>query len=72
MLTDEVRDKLVRQVLVTLDECYREEIERWRGIADRLKAAIEVHQVGSLDLVKDNPAVRLSEADYELWEVLED
>ena len=72
MLTDEVRDKLVRQVLVTLDECYREEIERWRNIADRLRLAVEAHQQASFDLVKDNPAVRLSEADYELWEVLED
>ncbi len=65
MLTDEVRDKLVRQVLVTLDECYREEIER-------LRLAIRVHQEHSLELIQNNPAVRLSEADYELWEVLGD
>lgn len=72
MLTDEVRDKLVRQILVALDECYREEIERWRGIAEKLRTVIEVHQQSSFDLIKDNPAVRMSEADYELWEVLQD
>jgi hypothetical protein len=46
-------------------ECCDEEIER-------LWSAIEAHQQRSLQMVKDDPKIRLSAADYELWEVLGD
>jgi hypothetical protein len=68
MLTDERKAKAQRilaRLLEALDESYRDEIER-------LRLAIRVHQEHSLELIQNNPAVRLSEADYELWEVLGD
>lgn len=37
---------------------------------ERLIKAIEQHMEQSLQMVKDDPRVRLSEADYQLWEVL--
>jgi hypothetical protein len=37
---------------------------------ERLRLAIEMHQRHSLQMVKDDPKIRLSAADYELWEVL--
>ena len=57
------RKELIDKLLEALDEAYREEIERLRG-------AIETHMAASLELVKDDPRVRLSEADYQLWEML--
>ena len=72
MLTDERKRQIIAPLLAALDEAYRDEIERLRCINDRLKAAIEVHQEHSLELIQNNLAVRLSEADYELWEVLGD
>lgn len=37
---------------------------------ERLIKAIEQHMEQSLQMVKDDPRVRLSEADYKLWEAL--
>jgi hypothetical protein len=68
MLTDERKAKAQRilaRLLEALDESYRDEIER-------LRLAIRVHQEQSLEMIQNNPAVRLSEADYQLWEVLGD
>ena len=59
------RQELLNRLLEALDEAYRDEVER-------LRLAIRVHQEHSLELIQNNPAVRLSEADYELWEVLGD
>ena len=59
----ESRKQLLAKLLEALDEAYRDEVER-------LRLAIEVHMQASLELVKDDPRVRLSEADYQLWEVL--
>lgn len=39
---------------------------------DKLRKAIWQHMEQSLDLVRNDPRVRLSEADYQLWEVLND
>lgn len=68
MLSDEQRkraDEILCDLMSMVREACDEEIER-------LRLAIEVHQQHSLDLVKDDPRVRLSDADYELWEALND
>lgn len=39
---------------------------------ERLRKAVLNHMEQSLDLVRNDPRVRLSEADYQLWEVLND
>lgn len=44
--------------------------EEWANEVKRLKDAIEQHMHDSLKLIQDDPKVRLSEADYKLWEVL--
>jgi hypothetical protein len=41
-----------------------------RKEVERLIKAIEQHMESSLELVKNDPRVRLSEADYKLWEAL--
>jgi signal transduction histidine kinase len=68
MLTDEQRrraDQILADLMAMVRECCEEEIER-------LRLAIEMHQQRSLQMVKDDPKIRLSAADYELWEVLGD
>jgi len=39
---------------------------------ERLRLAIEMHQRHSLQMLIEDPRIRLSEADYELWKVLGD
>jgi hypothetical protein len=66
MLTDEQRkraDQILADLMSLVRESCDEEIER-------LRLAIETHQQRSLQMVKDDPKIRLSDADYELWEVL--
>ena len=68
MLTDEQRrraDQILADLMGMVREACNEEIER-------LRLAIEAHQQRSLQMVKDDPKIRLSAADYELWEVLGD
>jgi hypothetical protein len=68
MLTDEQRkraDQILADLMSLVRESCDEEIER-------LRLAIETHQQRSLQMVKDDPKIRLSEADYELWKVLGD
>jgi hypothetical protein len=68
MLTDEQKaraDQILADLMAMVRECCEEEIER-------LWSAIESHQQRSLQMVKDDPKIRLSAADYELWEVLGD
>jgi hypothetical protein len=65
MLTDEQKartDQILADLMAMVRECCEEEIER-------LRLAIEMHQRHSLQMVKDDPKIRLSAADYELWEV---
>ncbi len=57
------KQRMLNKLLEALDETYREEIER-------LRQAIETHMNDSVALVQNDPKVRLSEADYQLWEVL--
>ena len=71
--------RILARLLESLDESYRDEIERSRNLSEqnywlatKFKTAIYKHMQESLELVKDDPRVRLSEADYKLWEVLED
>jgi hypothetical protein len=66
MLTDEQKaraDQILADLMAMVRECCEEEIER-------LWSAIEAHQQRSLQMIKDDPKIRLSAADYELWEVL--
>jgi len=68
MLTDEQRrraDQILADLMAMVRECCEEEIER-------LRLAIEMHQRHSLQMVIEDPKIRLSAADYELWEVLGD
>jgi len=68
MLTDEQKaraDQILADLMSLVREACDEEIER-------LRLAVEVHQQRSLEMVKDDPRIRLSDADYELWEVLGD
>ena len=68
MLTDEQRrraDQILADLMSLVRETCNEEIER-------LRLAIEVHQQHSLQMVRDDSNIRLSAADYELWEVLGD
>ncbi len=44
--------------------------EEWANEVKRLMEAIETHMNDSLKLIQDDPKVRLSEADYKLWEIL--
>jgi hypothetical protein len=44
--------------------------DEWANEVKRLMEAIETHMNDSLKLIQDDPKVRLSEADYKLWEVL--
>ena len=57
------KQRMLNKLLEALDETYREEIER-------LRQAIETHMNDSVALVQNDPKVRLSEADYQLWEAL--
>lgn len=66
MLTDDER-KQADRILAKLVGFACEE---WANEVKRLKDAIEQHMHDSLQLVQDDPKVRLSEADYKLWEVL--
>jgi len=66
MLTDEQRkraDQILADLMAMVRESCDEEIER-------LRLAIEIHQRHSLQMVIEDPKIRLSAADYELWEVL--
>lgn len=66
MLTNEQRmkaDELLGKLVGFACEEYASEIKR-------LTQAIETHMESSLAMVKDDPRIRLSEADYKLWEVL--
>lgn len=66
MLTDEQRkraDQILADLMSVVRESCNEEIER-------LRLAIEMHQRHSLQMVIEDPKIRLSAADYELWEVL--
>jgi len=66
MLTDEQRkraDQILADLMAMVRESCDEEIER-------LRLAIEMHQRHSLQMVIEDPRIRLSEADYELWKVL--
>jgi hypothetical protein len=68
MLTDEQKaraDQILADLMAMVRECCEEEIER-------LRLAIEMHQRHSLQMVIEDPKIRLSAADYELWEVLGD
>jgi hypothetical protein len=68
MLTDEQRkraDQILADLMSVVRESCDEEIER-------LRLAIEMHQRHSLQMVIEDPKIRLSAADYELWEVLGD
>jgi len=66
MLTDEQRkraDQILADLMSVVRESCDEEIER-------LRLAIEMHQRHSLQMLIEDPKIRLSEADYELWKVL--
>jgi hypothetical protein len=68
MLTDEQKaraDQILADLMSVVRESCDEEI--WR-----LRLAIERHQQRSLQMVIEDPKIRLSAADYELWEVLGD
>ena len=66
MLTDEQR-KRADQILADLMSLVRESCDEK---IERLRLAIEMHQRHSLQMVIEDPKIRLSAADYELWEVL--
>lgn len=66
MLTDEQKaraDQILADLMSLVRESCNEEIER-------LRSAIEMHQRHSLQMLIEDPRIRLSEADHELWKVL--
>lgn len=68
MLTNEQRaraDQILADLMGLVREACEDEIQRLRG-------AVREHQKQSLQMIADDPMIRLSQADYELWEVLGD
>jgi len=62
----------LRSVIELLQRLSSASRESWHEEIERLRLAIEMHQRHSLQMVIEDPRIRLSEADYELWKVLED